>query len=295
MRSESERTGQWLESFLADPDTKQLLGKKFDVFATKWRNCFSYLETPEDLRWYTQPFSSRGLLGNFSWQNVKSLIWPALLGPYWFAYRKLYLATFIALAALLAVQSAVPTRYLIGITVAIAVTCLLYGPAILLTRSRKTVLEAKRIADPDARNALIKRRGGRSILAVALMVAAYMAVGVSVELLREQLTHPLTRASSRLSALAQTQILKPKLKVEKFQHFLGTYIKITNVGDDVMTVRTVTVNGRAECVKPAVFPVITEPLPQTIKVGEAVVSFSECPLVRVLVETDRGSETYTFN
>jgi hypothetical protein len=166
---------EWLERLLADPIAARLLGKKADLFAAKWRNCFGYVATAESMRWYILPFSTRGLLGNFSWVNVKSLIWPAIFAAYWFGYRKIYWATF-ALFVVWFILLFVPPKWQTVVSVGVVVFGLTYAPGIYLCHIRDAVAEIKALPDQRRVDALVARRGGTSILALILVVIAFGTV-----------------------------------------------------------------------------------------------------------------------
>jgi hypothetical protein len=175
-----DQAPEWLEDLLADPVTKRLVGKKIDIFAAKWRNCFGYIGSAESLRWHTQPFSAQGLLGNFSWLNVKSFIWPSILGIYWLAYRKLYGAAF-AFAVVGFVLLFVPPRWQMACSLTAVFCCLWYAPAIYLCHIRDRRAEIKALSDPGGADALIAKHGGTSILAVLVAGVAFFGLATLAE------------------------------------------------------------------------------------------------------------------
>ena len=89
------------------------------------------------------------------------------------------------------------------------------------------------------------------------------------------------------------------LKVEATRAALST-VTITNVGDKPITIKKVTINGREECAGGMAAGLASMVLqmtefPAKLDIGDVAATASQCAVVRVLVESDRGSETYTFN
>jgi hypothetical protein len=87
------------------------------------------------------------------------------------------------------------------------------------------------------------------------------------------------------------------LKVESITD--GPAVRVTNVGNHPITVKKITVNGRKECTDNFMLRDLSVmmggwTLPQRLDIGDATGTLSGCAIVRVLVETDRGSETYSF-
>lgn len=180
------RTGQspassdWLEDLLADPITAQLVGTRADIFSTKWRRCFGYLGAADQLHWYTLPFSSGGIARNFTWDNAKSLIWPAMWGPYWFAYRKLYgPAVAIAILCLLLVQ--LPPQWILPATFATMAFLLHYAPAIYLCHVRDAVFRLRSLSADDQARELASKQKPTSWVAVVVLVVGYAAISFGTE------------------------------------------------------------------------------------------------------------------
>jgi len=171
-----ESAPHWLDVLLADPLTAELVGKNFDRLAVKWRNCFGYLESPESLHWFTSPFSRRGLLGNFSWDNVKSFIWPAVLGPYWFLYRKVYVlaGALFALSLGLALLPHQPL-FLTLIIILFSLNC---APALYLCHVRNAVADLRTLSNSEDRARYIARHGNTSWIAVAVGVTVVFGISI---------------------------------------------------------------------------------------------------------------------
>lgn len=172
-------SNNWLEDLLADPITAQLVGTRADIFSAKWRRCFGYLGAADQLHWYTLPFSSGGIARNFTWDNAKSLIWPAMWGPYWFAYRKLYgPAVAISIVCLLLVQ--LPPQWIFPAIFTTMALLLHYAPAIYLSHIRSAVSRLKNLsADDQARDSTL-RAGPTSWVAVVVLVVAYAVVSLGM-------------------------------------------------------------------------------------------------------------------
>jgi uncharacterized membrane protein len=78
----------------------------------------------------------------------------------------------------------------------------------------------------------------------------------------------------------------------------GKALDITNVGSKPITVTKITINDRADCSVRFAFndDITKQPNPKgTLDVGEKVTFSSSCRIVRARVETDQGSEVYSFN
>ena len=65
-------------------------------------------------------------------------------------------------------------------------------------------------------------------------------------------------------------------------------ITATNTGNGPITVNDVLINDRREC-----YAKLSKP--RSLNVGEQVVALSFCNIVRVQIDTNRGSEIYTFS
>lgn len=170
---------RWLDDLLADPVTEKVIGKQASVYCAKWRRCFDYLDTSDELRWYTLPFSSGGLARRFTWTNLKSLIWPAIFGPYWFAYRKLYVpAVVISIISLLSAR--LPARWIIPVVCTTLVLLLHYAPAIYLCHVRDVVRRQKNSSSQDKEPSDLSQQP-TSWIALGICVAAYAAVSFGFE------------------------------------------------------------------------------------------------------------------
>jgi hypothetical protein len=65
-------------------------------------------------------------------------------------------------------------------------------------------------------------------------------------------------------------------------------ITATNTGNGPITVNDVLINDRREC-----YAKLSKP--RSLNVGEQIVAFSFCNIVRVQIDTNSGSEIYTFS
>jgi hypothetical protein len=65
-------------------------------------------------------------------------------------------------------------------------------------------------------------------------------------------------------------------------------ITATNTGDGTITVNDVLINDRRDC-----YAKLSKPRP--LNVGEQLIALSFCNIVRVQIDTNKGSEIYTFN
>jgi hypothetical protein len=86
----------------------------------------------------------------------------------------------------------------------------------------------------------------------------------------------------------------PKLKV---QARVGS-LSIQNVGSEPITIRHLSVNDRPDCKieRPPIDLLVAPPgEARTLKVGDAADWIVYCPVVRLTVETNLGTATYTFD
>ena len=77
----------------------------------------------------------------------------------------------------------------------------------------------------------------------------------------------------------------------------GKALDITNVGSKPITIVKIMINDRADCPIRFAFndDITKQPNPKgTLEVGEQATYASSCPIIRAKVETDQGSETYSF-
>ena len=65
-------------------------------------------------------------------------------------------------------------------------------------------------------------------------------------------------------------------------------ITATNTGDGTITVNDVLINDRRDC-----YAKLSKPRP--LNVGEQLIALSFCNIVRVQIDTNKGSEIYTFS
>ena len=76
----------------------------------------------------------------------------------------------------------------------------------------------------------------------------------------------------------------------------GSPLSIRNVGSGPVTVVGLRINERHDCTFNQLSGLSGEmkTLPKELKVGDSVFGYSSCGVVRVVVETDRGSSAYSF-
>lgn len=89
------------------------------------------------------------------------------------------------------------------------------------------------------------------------------------------------------------------LKVEIASDAAFSVVRITNVGDQALTIKKMTVNGRRDCTDDVIMQsfsiMLNGVFPRKLDVGDMSNTASKCAIVKVFIESDRGSETYTFN
>jgi hypothetical protein len=78
----------------------------------------------------------------------------------------------------------------------------------------------------------------------------------------------------------------------------GNAVEILNVGSKPVKITAISINDRADCTISGV-SIFTEgvdrkPLPAELKVGDTLPIMSSCRIIRVAIETDIGSKTYSF-
>jgi len=77
----------------------------------------------------------------------------------------------------------------------------------------------------------------------------------------------------------------------------GKVLEITNVGKTTISITGVIANDRTDCrlTKLALIQGQERPYPIQLKIGETQSFAGTCRVVRATVETDQGSESYTFS
>jgi hypothetical protein len=76
----------------------------------------------------------------------------------------------------------------------------------------------------------------------------------------------------------------------------GRVLEITNTSKKPLKVVGIKINDRPDCVISRLSFVDGSPLvPSVMKIGDQISLVSSCQIVRVSVETDQGSNTYSFN
>jgi hypothetical protein len=90
----------------------------------------------------------------------------------------------------------------------------------------------------------------------------------------------------------------PKLEVRRIGAILATDglgLEVLNVGTKPITISAVTVNDRVDCkVQRMSLANDPNPFPAELKVGDKIMLFSTCRIIRAAVGTDQGSTTYSF-
>jgi hypothetical protein len=76
----------------------------------------------------------------------------------------------------------------------------------------------------------------------------------------------------------------------------GRVLEITNTGKKPLKVVGIKINDRSDCsISQLSFIEGRSPFPLTLKIGDELSLMSSCQIVRATVDTDQGSETYSFN
>jgi hypothetical protein len=107
---------------------------------------------------------------------------------------------------------------------------------------------------------------------------------------------------SRLfSHLDLSALGSPDLKVQIADEILNgdnLELQITNAWDKPVTITGIAINNRQDC---QVFGMAalngdkTPLFPRTLKVGDELIVLSSCKVIRAEIQTDKGSDTYSFN
>jgi hypothetical protein len=88
----------------------------------------------------------------------------------------------------------------------------------------------------------------------------------------------------------------PQLEVRRVDNSFnddGQGLEVTNIGTGPITIKTVHVNERAECLV-APFPFRAVDFPMTLPVGEKVTLMGNCRTIRTTIVTDKKSVTYSL-
>lgn len=76
----------------------------------------------------------------------------------------------------------------------------------------------------------------------------------------------------------------------------GRVLEMTNTGKKPLQVVSMKINDRPDCSISRLSLIEgASPLPLTLKIGDKLSLMSSCQIVRVIVDTDQGSNTYSFN
>ena len=76
----------------------------------------------------------------------------------------------------------------------------------------------------------------------------------------------------------------------------GRVLEITNTGKKPLKIVGMKINDRSDCsISRLSFIEGRSPFPLTLKIGDELSLMSSCQIVRATVDTDQGSETYSFN
>jgi hypothetical protein len=77
----------------------------------------------------------------------------------------------------------------------------------------------------------------------------------------------------------------------------GRVLEVTNVGKKPLKITGMKINDRSDCSISALLSFVQgpSPFPLTLKVGDELSLKSSCQIIRVSVDTDQGSESYSFN
>lgn len=113
-------------------------------------------------------------------KNKISFNWAALLfGPFWAAYRKMYMVTSVWLGLMLLLSAleifgvfSIPGA---GPFIAVAIMFSLYADGIYMERAHKQIARIAQNPDSAEREASLRAAGGTSPVAVVLSLAGYFA------------------------------------------------------------------------------------------------------------------------
>jgi hypothetical protein len=76
----------------------------------------------------------------------------------------------------------------------------------------------------------------------------------------------------------------------------GKVLEITNTGSKPVKLIRITINDRPDCTIYRLSFVDNSPLfPSSLKIGDQVTLAGSCQIIRAAVETDLGTNTYSFN
>jgi hypothetical protein len=89
------------------------------------------------------------------------------------------------------------------------------------------------------------------------------------------------------------------LTVQVVPHPLAQIVEVTNSGSKPITIQNITVNERKECTSNKMHKDLSVMFgggvfPVKLGVGDSTRISAGCAVIRVLIQSDRGSETYTF-
>ncbi len=89
------------------------------------------------------------------------------------------------------------------------------------------------------------------------------------------------------------------LTVQVVPHPLAQIVEVTNSGNKPITIQNITVNERKECTNNKMHKDLSimfggGVFPVKLGVGDSTRISSGCAVIRALIESDLGSETYTF-
>jgi hypothetical protein len=73
-------------------------------------------------------------------------------------------------------------------------------------------------------------------------------------------------------------------------------LEVLNVGTKPLTITKIAINERDDCSVHR-YPLTNDvrPLPAELKVGDRLILYSSCQVIRAAIETDQGSNTYSFS
>jgi hypothetical protein len=90
-----------------------------------------------------------------------------------------------------------------------------------------------------------------------------------------------------------------ELQVEAIPNPLAQIVVVTNSGSKPITIQSITVNERKDCTSNSMLRDLSVMFgggvfPVKLGVGDSTRIAAGCTVVRVLIQSDRGSETYDF-
>jgi hypothetical protein len=160
-----------LDDLLNDPTTSKVVGERYGTFVAQWCAGFSDSRNASAQHWYSLK-SKRGFAG------FKHAVWPAFFaGPFWFAYRKLYVAAVVVVIASLCIELFPDPKFQMIMYFSLSGACAFHASGAYLIHVRDTVAHAKRLGSDWELADYVKQKGGTSWAAVGVLAGVLLIVG----------------------------------------------------------------------------------------------------------------------